>query len=104
MRPQARLGDLLGGATVRDPLATCPLEERACRAAELAAGDAEDRIETWLKSLFQEATEQKRGGGIGDEVREDRDAAVFQLRLRLRRHRVVGGLAQQAAIDARLGV
>src|ERR1700694_2203620 len=104
MRPQACFGDLLGGTTVRDALPPCPLEELARRAAELAAGDIEDRIEVWLQALFQQSAEQKRGGGVGDEVRQDRDAAAFQLRLSVGGDRVVRGFDQQAAVDARLVV
>src|SRR5437879_9516729 len=97
MRPQAGFGDLLGGTTVRDSLAPCPLEELTRRAAELAACYREDRIEIRLEALFQKAAKQERRGGIGDEVRQDRDGATLQLRLRLRRHRVVRGFDQQAA-------
>src|SRR6267378_7360869 len=104
MRPQAHFGDLLRGTTVRNPLASRPFEELARRAAELAAGYREDRIEIWLQSLLQEAAEEKSRRGIGDEVRQDRDAPVLQLHLGLRCHRVVRGFDQQAAGDAGLVV
>src|SRR6266566_350306 len=102
MRPQAHFGDFLGRATVGNPFAVRPLEQLPGRAAELAAGYREDRIERWLQSLLQEAAEEKSRGRVGDEVRQDGDTTILKLRLRLRRHLVVRGFDQQAAFDRRL--